>query len=178
MAKKHSVVSKVIAAYQVRQHQLLIVLCLYLLGTSGYLMMGRALRANASFWDLSHVYLGLLTCVIAMTFLVTNIIGNKWRQYFPWLAMDFSQLSNDFKGLFKGHLPQAGGSGLFSCVEGIGMLILAAVSVTGLMWFVLQGSADALMWRSYHIIAAKSLIVFLIFHVIFAALHLLDFIRN
>ncbi|WP_028771588.1 cytochrome b/b6 domain-containing protein [Shewanella waksmanii] len=178
MAANRSLIQRVISQYLERQHLLLIVLCLFLLPTSGYLMMGRALRKNASFWDISHVYLGLLACFIAVTFLVTNVMGNKWRQYFPWLTLDFSQLLQDIKGLFKGRLPQAGGRGLFSCVEGLGMLIMVAVGITGAMWFVLQGTTDALMWRNYHIMAAKGLMGFLALHVIFAALHLLDFIRN
>lgn len=36
------------------QHLFVILLTLFLVGTSGWLMMGRALRANASVWDILH----------------------------------------------------------------------------------------------------------------------------
>ncbi|QYJ98313.1 cytochrome b/b6 domain-containing protein [Shewanella alkalitolerans] len=160
------------------QHLFVILLTLFLVGTSGWLMMGRALRANASVWDILHVYLGLLAGIFSVTMLAINLMRGQWRQYFPYLVGDFTQLSNDVCGLKRGKLPLAGGRGLFSVVEGIGMLLFVAVSVTGLMWFITQGSSEALNWRSYHHSLAHGFIVFMVIHALFALSHLLDFIRR
>lgn len=140
--------------------------------------MGRSLRVSASIWDYLHVYLGLMTAVLSMSMLVTNCINGRWRQFFPWLQLDFSHLIKDFSGLLKGKIPVAGGRGLFSCIEGLGILLLVGVGVTGMIWFCLQGSSDALAWRSYHLLFAKCFMGFILIHVFCACLHLLDFIRN
>ncbi|ACA85089.1 cytochrome b/b6 domain-containing protein [Shewanella woodyi] len=171
-------VRHIITRLSAYQHLLLILLSLYLILTSGWLMMGRSLRASASLWDMTHVYLGLFATLIACLFLISNSTGGKWRQYFPWLIGDAGQLLRDLKGLLKGKLPTSGGRGLFSWVEGIGMLLLVAVGITGTMWFIMQGSSDALVWRSYHILLAKGFIGFILVHILFACLHLLDFVRN
>ena len=169
---------QLLSVFAARQHLMIIVSVAYLIFTSGWILIGRSLRNNASFWDLSHVYLGLFAAFLAVSFLITTCLKGKWRQYFPWLVADFSQLKNDLRGLTKGKLPIAGGRGLFSIVEGLGLLIFLAVGLTGVLWFVTQGSSDALVWRSYHIVCAKGFIGFIMVHVIFAGLHLLDFIRN
>ncbi|MCG9728701.1 cytochrome b/b6 domain-containing protein [Shewanella sp. Isolate13] len=160
------------------QHVLIILICAYLIFTSGSIFIGRSLRTNASFWDQSHVYLGLIGAFLSITFLITTSLKGKWRQYFPWLIGDFSQLKTDILGFFKGKIPIAGGRGLFSVVEGIGMLLFLAVGLTGIGWFATQGSSDALMWRDYHIHLAQALIGFIVVHAISACLHLLDFFRN
>lgn len=169
---------KLLSVFAARQHIMIIVSVAYLIVTSGWILIGRSLRNNASFWDLSHVYLGLFAAFLAASFLITTCLKGKWRQYFPWLIADFSQLKSDLQGLVKGKLPIAGGRGLFSIVEGLGLLIFLAVGLTGVLWFLTQGTSDALMWRSYHTVCATGFIGFIVVHVIFAGLHLLDFIRN
>ena len=171
-------IRKMYARYSEYQHLLIILFSLYLILTSSWILMGRSLRSNASLWDMTHVYLGLLTTLLACLFLLANCIRGKWQQYFPWLLGDIAQLVRDCKGVFKGKLPVSGGRGLFSCVEGLGMLLLVGVGLTGCLWFVLQGSSDALFWRNYHIIFAKGFVGFIAIHILFACLHLLDFIRN
>ncbi|MEC4727480.1 cytochrome b/b6 domain-containing protein [Shewanella sp. D64] len=171
-------IGRIYARYSEYQHLLIILLSLYLILTSSWLLMGRSIRENASLWDITHVYLGLFTTLLACLFLLANSIRGKWHQYFPWLLGNTTQLVNDCKGVFKGKIPVSGGRGLFSCVEGIGMLLLVGVGLTGTLWFVSQGSTDALLWRNYHIILAKGFIGFIVIHIIFACLHLLDFIRN
>ncbi|MCG9697582.1 cytochrome b/b6 domain-containing protein [Shewanella sp. Isolate11] len=175
MVKLLASLSKKMIEYQ---HLLLILLSVFLISTSGWILMGRGIRANASIWDLLHVYLGLLAAFFSVTFLLSNVRQGKWRQYFPWLAGDFAQVSADIKGLFKGKIPAAGGKGLFSLIEGIGLLLLFVVALTGTIWFCLQGSSEALAWRSWHHVFAKGFIGFVVLHCICAASHLLDFIRN
>ncbi|MFT5704776.1 MAG: hypothetical protein ACI8SK_000729 [Shewanella sp.] len=166
------------ARFSEYQHLLIILLSLYLILTSRWILMGRSIRVNASLWDITHVYLGLLTTLLACLFMLANCMRGKWYQYFPWLLGDTTQLVNDCKGVFKGKIPASGGRGLFSWVEGLGMLLLVGVGLTGILWFVSQGTSDALVWRNYHIILAKGFIGFIFIHVLFACLHLLDFIRN
>ncbi len=160
------------------QHVLIIILSVFLISTSGWILMGRGLRASASIWDLLHVYLGLVTAGLSVSMLFASCMKGRWRQMFPWLQADFSQIGKDLSGLVKGRIPVAGGSGLFSCIEGIGLLLLVGVSFSGLIWFCMQGSSDALVWRSYHILLAKSFIGFIFVHALCACLHLVDLIRN
>ncbi len=178
MANSASLLSKAIEKLKAYQHLFVIILSLFLISTSSWLMMGKTLRSSASIWDVLHVYLGLVTALLSLFMLVTNVVKGKWKLYFPWLIGDFSQLKRDIGGLLKGKIPLAGGRGLFSCVEGLGILLLVGVGLTGAVWFCLQGTSDALTWRSYHIWFAQGFIGFIIVHVIFACLHLLDFIRN
>jgi len=121
MAKSR--LQKVLNVFVARQHIMIIISVAYLILTSSWILMGRSLRNNASLWDLSHVYLGLFAAVLAVSFLITTCLKGKWRQYFPWLIADFSQLKSALQGLVKGKLPIAGGRGLFSIVEGLGLLI-------------------------------------------------------
>ncbi|GGI70552.1 cytochrome b/b6 domain-containing protein [Shewanella gelidii] len=160
------------------QHLALLLLTSYLIITSNWILIGRALRDNASIWDTSHVYLGLVTAVLSTTFLIRNCIRGKWRQYFTWLAGDFSQVKQDIIGCAKGKIPVAGGKGLYSVLEGIGMLLLFATGLTGTFWFLAQGTADAMLWRGYHVAFAQGFIGFLILHFICACLHVADFIRH
>lgn len=146
--------------------------------TSPWIFIGRSLRANASIWDYLHVYLGLIAAALGILFLLRNSIQGKWHQYFAWLVGDWGQLIQDIKGLFKGKLPVAGGKGLFSTVEGIGMLLLVATGMTGALWFFYQGTSLAMTWRGYHQICADVFIGFLVVHLVLAASHIIEFIRQ
>jgi len=57
-------------------------------------------------------------------------------------------------------------------------LVFVGVGFTGVIWYLLQGTPDALLWRGYHIFLAKSFIGFIVLHIVLAGLHLLDFIRD
>lgn len=178
MSKKSTFLAKLTNTLVEYQHVLIIILSAFLISTSGWIMMGRSLRASASIWDYLHVYLGLMAAGLSISMLVSNCIKGKWRQFFPWLVLDFSHLIKDISGLCKGKLPAAGGRGLFSIIEGIGILLLVGVGFTGVLWYCLQGSSDALFWRSNHIVFAQGFMGFILIHIICAGLHLLDFIRN
>ncbi|AQS37933.1 Prokaryotic cytochrome b561 [Shewanella psychrophila] len=178
MSDSPSVFSRLVAKLVDYQHVLIIILSVFLISTSGWILMGRGLRNGASIWDYLHVYLGLITAALSFSMLVICCIKGRWRQMFPWLLADFSQLNKDLFGLAKGKIPLAGGRGLYSCIEGLGILLLVGVGFTGVIWFCLQGSSDALMWRGYHILLVKGFIGFFLIHVFCACLHLLDFIRN
>ncbi|MCF1427843.1 MAG: cytochrome b/b6 domain-containing protein [Shewanella sp.] len=161
-----------------RLHLLLMLPTVFLVLTSPWIFMARQLPANASFWNLSHVYLGLLTCLLGILFLLTNLMGGTWRQYFPWVVADINPLVKDIVNFAKLKLPVAGGRGLFSVIEGLTMLDLVATGLTGVAWYLTQGTADALSWRAWHIDCAQWFIGLLIVHMVCALSHLLDFLRQ
>ncbi|TCN88901.1 cytochrome b/b6 domain-containing protein [Shewanella fodinae] len=170
--------NSLLALYQRLQHVLLMVLCIFLLAEGGQLVMLRALPANPGFWNLSHVWLGFVCCVVATTFFISNIIGGSWRQYFGVFVGNWQPLWHDLNGLRLGRIPAAGGVGLFSLVEGLTMVALLAVCFSGGMWFFEQGSNEALFWRSWHHSFVYLFITLLILHVVCALSHLLDLIRD
>lgn len=169
---------KVLGILLAHLHVWLVICCTLLVCTSPWIFMGRSLRNTASFWDYLHVYLGLVSTVLGLLFLLRNTLQGKWHQYFGWLVGDWAQLKQDIAGLTKGKLPVAGGKGLFSVVEGIGMLLLVATGLTGVVWFVYQGTPTAMEWRGYHLICAQAFIGFLMVHIVLAATHIIEFIRQ
>ncbi|MDF0533163.1 cytochrome b/b6 domain-containing protein [Shewanella yunxiaonensis] len=167
-----------LALYQRLQHLLLIVLCVVLLAGSGQLTLLRSLPAHAGFWNLTHVWLGLLASVVAFTFFISNLTGGSWRQYYGIVAGNWHPVWHDLCGLGKGRIPAAGGVGLFSLIEGLTMIALLAVCFSGCMWFFEQGSKDALFWRGWHHSLIYVFVTLLILHVLCALSHLLDLIRD
>ncbi|QIR13714.1 cytochrome b/b6 domain-containing protein [Shewanella aestuarii] len=155
-------------------HALVLLFCVTLVCTSPWIVIGRQLRTNASFWDQFHVYGGLFTALLAMLFTLKVCAKGQWRLFFPWLIFDFSQLISDIKGLAKGRLPVSGGKGLISIIEGLGVILLLLVCVTGLVWFLVAPS-DAITWRDYHKVFAQGFIGFLVLHALLALLHIRDF---
>jgi len=63
-------------------------------------------------------------------------------------------------------------------VEGLMLLALLAAALTGAGWLLVQGTAAAVDWRHYHLIASRCMIAFLVLHIVSVSLHLLDFIRE
>ena len=55
---------------------------------------------------------------------------------------------------------------------------LVVTGATGAVWFLLQGSSDAIAWRGWHILAARVLIGVGIAHLLAVASHLLDLVRD
>ncbi len=159
------------------QHLLVAGLSLWLVATSPWVHLRRAIPRSAGGWDYSHITLGCVVFLLSITFLWSCLRRGGWRQYFPWACGEFGPLGRDLAGLMAGRLPTAGGAGLFSVIEGIGQMLLFATAATGVAWLLVQGSGDALAWRQYHGLAARALIGFLVLHFITASLHLLEFLR-
>jgi hypothetical protein len=66
-------------------------------------------------------------------------------------------------------------AGLTGVIEGLLLVAIVVTGATGAMWFLLQGSSDAIAWRGWHIASAWALIGVGIAHVLAVASHLLDF---
>ncbi|UJF21632.1 cytochrome b/b6 domain-containing protein [Shewanella sp. OMA3-2] len=155
-------------------HALVLVMSVILVCTSPWVLMGRQLSENAGFWSLFHVYGGLITACLALLFAIKICFKGQWRQFFPWLLLDFNPLKIDLVGIVKGRTPMSGGKGLLSIVEGIGIILLLLVAVTGVIWYFVD-LGDALTWRSYHQIFAQCFIGFMIIHLLLGLLHIKDF---
>ncbi len=158
------------------QHLVVLLLSLWLVLTSPWITMRKGIPESAGFLDWAHVVLGLVLVPLSVTYFATNVLGGRWREYFPWLAGDFSGLKKDLGGIPKGRLPQPGGAGLFSLIEGLVLVLLVATALTGLGWFLLEGSRAAMPWRDWHIVTADILVAGMILHAVAASLHLLEFL--
>jgi hypothetical protein len=161
-----------------RQHLLLALLSAWLILTSPWVHMFRRIPRNAGFMDYSHIVLGLAALLLAVTFTISCSRQGRWRLYFPWLTGNLGQAGRDLRGLLRGEIPTAEGGGLFALIEGLLLLALLAASATGLGWLLAQGSAEAVSWRHYHILAARGMMSFLALHILSVSLHLLDFVRE
>lgn len=161
-----------------RQHLAVALLSTWLIVTSPWIAMLRRIPSEASYLDYSHVVLGFVTLVIAVTYTVACTRAGRWRLYFPWLAGQFGAVGRDVDGLLRGRIPAAEGGGLFGAIEGLLLVLLVATAATGAAWFAMQGSQDALAWRGHHIVAARGLVAFFVLHVVTVSLHLIDFIRD
>lgn len=161
-----------------QQHLALALLTAWLVLTSPWVHMFRRIPRNAGFLDYAHIGLGLLALALAVTFTVSCTRHGRWRLYFPWLAGDLRQAGSDLRGLFRREVPTSEGGGLFALVEGLLLLALLAAAFTGGLWLYAQGSAEAVSWRHYHILASRCMIGLLVLHIVSVSLHLLDFVRE
>lgn len=161
-----------------RQHLAVALLSTWLIATSPWIAMLRRLPREAGLLDYSHVVLGFVTLAIAISYTVTCTRSGRWQLYFPWLAGQFGAIGRDIGGLLRGRIPAAEGGGLFGLIEGLLLVALLATAVTGAAWFAMQGSDEALAWRSHHISAARGLMAFFVLHVVTVSMHLIDFIRD
>ncbi len=161
-----------------RQHLFVALLSGWLILTSPWVHMFRRIPGNAGWLEYAHVVLGLAAAVLAVTFTASCTRHGRWRLYFPWLTGALAQPARELRGLLRGEVPSAEGGGLFALVEGLLLLALLATALSGCAWLLVQGSAAAVDWRGYHILAARGMMVLLVLHVVTASLHLLDFIRE
>lgn len=140
--------------------------------------MRRVVPDSATFWDYAHIGLGIALAIIAATYFVTNLVDGGWRQHFPWVAGNLSEVQSDLKAIGKMKIPSAGGAGFFSMIQGMLLAILLAAALTGVGWLVADGSRAALAWREWHMLAANVFAWLLAVHVVASALHLVDFLRD
>lgn len=158
------------------QHWLVALPALWLVLTSPWIGMRRIVPDSATFWDRVHIGLGLALTVLAVTYLVTNVIDGRWRQHFAWLAGNLSEVRSDFNAIVRLRVPSADGAGLFAVIQGLLLLLLLAAALTGVGWLMADGARVALVWREWHIVSADCFAWLLVVHVLASALHLLDFL--
>lgn len=157
-----------------RLHLAVVVACAWLVFTSPWVSMLRQVPSGAGFFDYAHVALGFAALVLAVIYTWACASDGGWRTYFPWAAGRSRAIIEDVLGLLRGRIPAAESGGLFAAIEGLLLLALLAVALTGAAWFALQGSAEAVAWRGHHVIAARALIGLIVAHVLAVASHLLE----
>jgi hypothetical protein len=160
------------------QHLLLALLSAWLILSSPWVHMFRRIPRTAGALEYAHIGLGLVALVLAVTFAISCTRRGRWRRHFPWLVGDLRQAGSELRGLSRGQVPTAEGGGLFAIIEGVLLLTLLATALTGAAWLLVAGSAEAVTWRHFHILAARGMMAALLLHVLSVALHLLDFIRE
>jgi hypothetical protein len=138
-----------------RLHAALAILAVWLIATSPWVSMLRRIPSGAGFFDYAHVALGWVALVLGLVYAVALLGGGQWRQFVPGKA-----------------------AGITGVIEGLSLVAIVAAGATGAMWFLRQGSADAMAWRGWHIFAARILIGAGIAHLLAVASHLLDFVRD
>jgi cytochrome b561 len=159
---------------QNRLHVAVAVLCAWLVFTCPWIAMLRRVPRGAGFFDYAHVALGLLALAVGLVYAALCVRSGRWRLYFPWLAGEWAPTARDLAGLVRGRLPSAEGGGLFAVIEGLLLLAVVLVGVTGGAWFVSQGGDAAILFRECHVIGADVLIGLAIAHVLAVATHLLE----
>ena len=136
-------------------HPVLAVLAVWLIATSPWVSMFRSFPSQPGWLDYAHVALGGLTLVLGLVYAVTVTGGGQLRQFLPGKA-----------------------AGVTGVIEGVLLLALIVTGVTGALWLFTQGTASALDWRSWHIVAARVFIAAGVAHLLAVASHLLDFVRD
>jgi len=138
-----------------------------------------AFNAYHSVRSLGHLSLASTQWLpLALLFFSCSLVQGRWREHFPWLAGNFAGPGRDLAGLLRGHLPGAGGAGLFSALQGLLLLALLATALTGLGWLLVEGSRAALAWREWHALCANFFGALLLLHTLAASAHLLNFLRD
>lgn len=161
-----------------RLHLPIALLSIWLLATSPWVSLRRIIPSEPGFWNWNHLILGLLLLPLALAYFVGTLMQGRWRNFFPWLVGNFSSLGRDLVGLLRARVPTADSAGLFSTLQGLLLIALAATALTGLGWFLVEGSRAALDWRDWHALSANLFGVLLLLHVLAASAHLLDFLRD
>jgi hypothetical protein len=160
------------------RHLALVLLTLWLLVTSPWIALYRRVPAGAGWLDYAHVALGLVALVVTVAYVWSCGRRGRWRLYLPTSRSQIAEVGRDLGGLLRGRVPAAEGGGLFGLIEGLLLLALLATAMTGAGWFLTQGSAEALAWRSHHALAVRGLLVLFVLHAVSVSLHLLEFLRD
>ena len=159
-------------------HLLIALASTWLVASSPWIGMYDGLPENPGAVDLSHVVVGLGVLPLAVVYFAACTLGGRWRLYFPWAAGQLGGIGRDLAGIGKGQRPGSEGGGLFAAVEGLLLLALLGVAVTGALWFLGRGTESAVLWRGHHIVAARALVGLMLLHVLAVSLHFVDLVRD
>ena len=161
-----------------RLHLVVALLALWLVFTSPWVSMLRRVPGSAGFFDYAHMILGVLALLVGTLYGIVVVQGGRWKLYFPLAAGNAAAGGRDLAGLLRGKVPAAEGGGLFGAIEGLLLMALVTAGMSGVVWFLLQGSEAALTWRVLHIVCARIMIAAGVLHVLAVASHLVDFVRD
>lgn len=141
------------------------------------LLMGKhAAFGQQAFW--LHQISGFLALAAILAYFSYTFWHqpNKWRHLYPYFWQQGLQtIKTDFLSLIQGKLPTRPSGGLAGAVQGLGLLLILAMALTGTMWFL---SLHVLSWKEgrhlamwLHHTLANWVWVYVIGHTAMAFLH-------
>lgn len=83
-----------------------------------------------------HILSGAGLIVLGILLMLWMLHKRGVRYYYSWLFLDFSGIKYDINTLKRFSLPDAHHGGIASTIQGLGVLALLAVSLSGALWFV------------------------------------------
>lgn len=83
-----------------------------------------------------HIVSGFVLVLLGLTLLVWMLMQRGFRWYFAWVALDFKGIKGDLMQLARFKLPEATKGGIAATIQGLGVVSLLAVAVSGGMWFI------------------------------------------
>jgi len=159
-------------------HLLIALLVVWLIASSPWIGMYDRMPDAPGIINLSHIVGGIAVLAMTLVYGLACSYDGRWRLYFPWLAGDLAAIESDIAGIVRGERPTSEGSGLFAAIEGLLLLTVLLVALTGAAWFVVQGSVVAPAWREAHIVAARCAAGLTLLHLVGVSFHLADFVRE
>jgi hypothetical protein len=159
-------------------HVAVAVVTAWLVCSSPWVELYKRLPPDAGWVSRTHVWLGLAALALGLVYVAVCARGGRWRLYLPWAAGQMGAVGRDIAGMFRGQMPSVEGGGLFALIEGLLLLAVLAAGFTGALWFVTEGTGEAVGWRAWHIGAARTAAALLLLHFVSVSLHLLEFVRN
>lgn len=83
-----------------------------------------------------HIISGFMLIFLGLTLLVWMLTQRGFRWYFAWMALDFRGIKDDLLQIVRLKLPKAAKGGIAATIQGLGVVFLLLVSVSGGMWFM------------------------------------------
>lgn len=83
-----------------------------------------------------HIISGFMLILLGITLLVWMLTQRGFRWYFAWVTLDLSGIKTDLLQLARLKLPEAGKGGIAATIQGLGVISLLLVAVSGGMWFM------------------------------------------
>lgn len=159
-------------------HLLLLVLVLHQLIGSEFMRF--PLPGDPPGWAFSlHEYLGLVSLSVVTAFWGWAVLRHgetRLSRLVPWFSgARFRDVVDDLEAqirrLIHGRVPSDEGGALASAIHGLGLLAVAAMAITGTVFFVTQGTGVGRAAMSVHKLIANLVWAYLIAHAGVAILH-------
>ncbi|WP_318153232.1 cytochrome b/b6 domain-containing protein [Erwinia aphidicola] len=97
-----------------------------------------------------HVISGFSLIMLGALMLGWMLAQRGARYYFSWLHFDFSDIAQDIATLKRLRLPEAHSGGIAATIQGLGVLSLLGVALSGGIWFLLNAAQNPLAHSVIH----------------------------
>ncbi len=97
-----------------------------------------------------HVISGFSLIILGVIMLGWMFKQRGAKFYFSWLHFDFSGIAQDIGTLRRLRLPEAHSGGIAATIQGLGVLSLLAVALSGGIWFLLNAAQNPLAHSVMH----------------------------